>query len=165
MHPPKVEYFDIVERTNTDPKGFIRPVEQYRVEPWGLYMARHSDHPTFHYLESWLIPSLAVRVSVFHNTPTHDRDHDFYVDIGEFTAGPNQWKAVDHYLDLVVRSGRDIRLLDIDELLEAQVAGLISPAAAHLAIERAVAAVDGIASHDYQVDVWLASLGMTISWL
>ena len=56
IHRPKVETFDIAARTNVDPKGFVRPVEHYREEPWGLYMARHADHPRFHYLESWIIP-------------------------------------------------------------------------------------------------------------
>ena len=29
-HPPKVETFDVPAKTNTDPKGFVRPVEVYR---------------------------------------------------------------------------------------------------------------------------------------
>ena len=35
--------FDIADLTNTDPKGFIRAVERYHLEPWGLYMARSAD--------------------------------------------------------------------------------------------------------------------------
>ena len=164
IHPPKIEYFNVAERTNTDPKGFIRQVERYHLEPWGLYMARTSDHPSFHYLESWIIPRLGMRASIFHFRPIHDRDQDYYIDIGDFTATPTVWKSVDHYLDLVVRGGREVELIDVDELLAAHVAGLIDSDTAQRAIARAAATVDGLASHDYHLEPWLASKGMEISW-
>ena len=94
---------------------FVRAVDEYRVEPWGLYMARTSDHRQFHYLESWIIPRLGIRASIFHYHPEHRRDQDFYVDIGEFTSGA-VWRSIDHYLDLVVRTGREVELLDVDEI-------------------------------------------------
>ncbi|MGB2721702.1 MAG: DUF402 domain-containing protein, partial [Rhodococcus sp. (in: high G+C Gram-positive bacteria)] len=87
VHAPKHETFDLVAKTNVDPKGFVRVVDEYRVEPWGLYMARPSDHAHFDYLESWLLPALGLRASVFHYLPAHARDQDYYVDIGEYTAG------------------------------------------------------------------------------
>lgn len=164
VHKPKVEYFDIEARTNTDPKGFVREVEQYRVEPWGLYMALTADHHAFHYLESWLIPSLGLRATIFHYYPEHRRDQNYYVDLGEFTIGPTVWKSVDHYLDLVVRSGRDVELLDLDELLEARTAGLITTDEAHKAIEQAFVAVDGMASHDHRLEPWLESRGIALTW-
>ncbi|MGH3493109.1 MAG: DUF402 domain-containing protein, partial [Sciscionella sp.] len=37
IHPPKVELFDIEAKTNTDPKGIVRAVREYRVTPHGLY--------------------------------------------------------------------------------------------------------------------------------
>jgi predicted RNA-binding protein associated with RNAse of E/G family len=165
IHPPKVEWFDLAACTNTDPKGLVRPVERYDAHPWGLYMGRTSDHVQFHYIESWMLPRLGIRATIFHFNPGHVRDQDYYVDIGEFTTeSPTRWKSIDHYLDIVVRSGRDAELIDIDELLAAHAAGLLSAGAAQLAVERAVAAVDGIASHGYQLDAWLASLGIPISW-
>ncbi len=94
-HRPKIEYFNVTECTNTDPKGFVRPVDHYRLEPWGLYMARTADHPQFHYLESWIIPDLGIRASIFHFHPYHDRDQDHYIDIGDFTRGPDVWKSED----------------------------------------------------------------------
>ncbi|RVW00475.1 DUF402 domain-containing protein [Rhodococcus spongiicola] len=163
-HRPKVEYFNVTERTNTDPKGFVRPVEHYRLEPWGLYMARTADHMRFHYLESWLIPDLGIRASIFHFHPYHDRDQDHYIDIGDFTRGSDVWKAEDHYLDLVVRTGRDTELLDVDELISAAAHGYISPQTANRAVQRAMAAVDGIARHGHDVEAWLASKGMPVSW-
>ncbi|WP_024803899.1 DUF402 domain-containing protein [Nocardia sp. BMG51109] len=166
LHRPKVEYFDVAELTNTDPKGHVRPVERYRVEPWGLYMARTADHPQFHYLESWLLPSLSIRATVFHYRPAaRHRDQDYYLDIGEFAAvGTDRWKSVDHYLDITVRTGRDAELLDVDELLAAYGAGYLGPADTQRAIESATTAIDGIASHGYDVDRWLAALGIRLSW-
>lgn len=163
-HPPKIEYFNVTECTNTDPKGFVRPVEHYRVEPWGLYMARTSDHPQFYYLESWILPDLGLRASIFHFHPYHERDQDRYVDIGEFTRGGDVWKSADHYLDLIVRTGREAEVEDVDELFAACAEGLIDTATAERAVRRAVAAVDGIAAHRHDLDAWLASQGMPVTW-
>lgn len=166
VHRPKVEYFNLADLTNTDPKGFVRPVERYRVEPWGLYMARTSDHPEFHYIESWLLPGLSLRVTVFHNNPAHDRDQDYYVDIGEYAQiEPKKWKSVDHYLDIVVRTGRETELLDADELLAAYAGGMLDLAEAQNAIERATAAIDGIAAHGHSLERWLATHDITLTWL
>ena len=84
----------------------MRAVDVYTVEPWGLYMARPTPgRVQFHYLESWLLPSLDLRASVFHFNPGHERDQDFYLDVGRYAPGPTAWLAEDHYLDLVVRTG------------------------------------------------------------
>ncbi len=164
VHPPKVEAFNLTDRTNTDPKGFIRAVEHYHVEPWGLYMARRADHPQFHYLESWLLPPLGLRASIFHYHPYHARDQDRYVDIGDFTPGTEVWRSEDHYLDLVVRTGRDTTLLDVDELLAAHTTGLLDAATTERAIAAATRAVDGIAAHGHDLDTWLAAEGMPVTW-
>ena len=88
IHPPKHETFDLAARTNTDPKGIVRAVDVYTVEPWGLYMARPTPgRAQFHYLESWLLPSLGLRATVFHFNPGHERDQDFYLDVGAVHAG------------------------------------------------------------------------------
>lgn len=164
VHAPKVEYFDVPGLTNTDPKGFVRPVDEYRVEEWGLYMARPSDHPQFDYLQSWLLPSLGLRASIFHYLPGHVRDQTYYVDVGEFVAGEDVWTSVDHYLDIVVRTGRGFDFLDADELVEARVESHLDTATVELAMNRSVVAVAGLAAHDYDLDAWLASLGMPTSW-
>ncbi|MBL1077976.1 DUF402 domain-containing protein [Nocardia sp. 2] len=165
LHRPKVEYFNVDERTNVDPKGFVRPVERYQVEPWGLYMARHSDHPEFHYIESWLLPTLSLRATVFHFTPADLRDQDYYLDIGEFAQVDTvTWRSVDHYLDLVVRTGREVELLDVDELLAAHAAGYLDPAQAQRAIETATATIDGIAAHGHSFESWLGAQGIELTW-
>ncbi|MFF2557044.1 DUF402 domain-containing protein [Nocardia sp. NPDC058058] len=166
LHRPKVEYFNVDELTNIDPKGFVRQVERYHVEPWGLYMARTSDHPEFHYIESWLLPTLSIRATVFHFTPAHLRDQDYYIDIGEYAqVGAKQWKSVDHYLDLVVRSNREVELLDVDELLAAHAAGYLDPSQAQQAIETATTVIDGIAAHGHSFEAWMQARDITLTWM
>lgn len=165
IHAPKHETFDLVGRTNTDPKGVLRAVDVYTVEPWGLYMARPTPgREQFHYLESWLLPSLNLRATIFHFNPGHERDQDFYLDVGRYTPGPTAWHAEDHYLDLVVRTGAATQLCDIDELFTAVRHGLLTPEDGEQAVRSAVAAVDGLARHGYDLHQWLQTGGMTLSW-
>lgn len=165
MHPPKHEIFDLAAKTNTDPKGIVRAVDEYRVFPWGLYMARPTPgRPQFHYLESWLLPSLGLRANIFHFNPGHERDQDYYLDIGTITVGPDRWEAVDHYLDLVVSAGRPAELVDVDELLEAHRHGLLSSAEAQTAIHTAATAVAALATHGNDLGAWLAAAGMDVRW-
>lgn len=143
----------------------MRAVDVYRVEPWGLYMARPTPgRPQFHYLESWLLPSIGLRASIFHFNPGHERDQDFYLDVGRYTDGEQVWTAEDHYLDLVVRTGMDVALEDVDEMLDAVRHGLLTSADAERAIGTATSAIEGLARHDYLLDDWLSRLGMPLTW-
>jgi predicted RNA-binding protein associated with RNAse of E/G family len=165
MHPPKHETFDLRAPCNTDPKGVPRAVDQYIVQPWGLYLARPTPgRAQFHYLESWLLPSLGLRATVFHFNPGYERDQDYYLDIGEYTPGPDTWTSEDHYLDLVVRTHRGVDLADVDELLEAVRHGLLAPEVGELAVQRSIAAVDGLARNSYDLNAWLAGEGMRLTW-
>lgn len=165
MHPPKQEIFDLTARTNTDPKGVVRAVDVYTVQPWGLYLARPTPgRAQFHYLESWLLPALGLRASIFHFNPGHERDQDFYLDIGEYIPGDAVWTSTDHYLDLVVRTGIDTVLTDVDELLDAHRWGWLSTATAELALQRAVRTVDGLARHGHDLNRWLAGQGAPVTW-
>ncbi|MGE2731239.1 DUF402 domain-containing protein [Mycolicibacterium vaccae] len=165
MHPPKHEIFDLSARTNTDPKGIVRAVDVYTVQPWGLYMARPTPgRAQFHYTESWLLPTLGLRVTVFHFNPGHERDQDFYLDVGDYRAGPTRWYGDDHYLDLVLRTGESVQLSDVDELLAAVREGLISPETAERAIRTAVTTVEALATHDYRLDEWFRTMGMILTW-
>lgn len=143
----------------------MRAVDVYSVEPWGLYMARPTPgRAQFHYLESWLLPSLNLRASVFHFNPGFEREQDFYLDIGSYTPGPHRWTAEDHYLDLVVRSGIGAELCDVDELLTAVRHNLLTPEAGEQAVRTAVSTVDGLARHGYDLHRWLAGNGMVVTW-
>ncbi|MBU9765421.1 DUF402 domain-containing protein [Mycobacterium sp. TNTM28] len=143
----------------------MRAVDVYTVEPWGLYMARPTPgRAQFHYLESWLLPTLGLRASVFHFNPGHERDQDFYLDVGHYTAGPARWHSEDHYLDLVLRTGREVELCDVDELLTAVRHGLLAPEVGERAVQTAATAIAGLAGCGYRLDRWLAGHGMALTW-
>lgn len=194
MHPVKHETFATESKVNIDPKGFHRHVDSYRTTDFGLYMARGADHPQFGYLESWLLPKLSLRISIFHYRPGFERPQDFYIDIVEIkdavenklptaenTAGeplPEEesattstvakvepaWHTRDLYVDIVSLTGHPVEVLDIDELAEATSQGLISADDAEHAIEATLRAVEGITRHNDDVLAWLRSLDMPISW-
>ena len=77
----KQETFDTTSKINTDPKGFLREVDIFRVTDFGLYMARGANHPKFGYLESWLLPTLGPRANIFHFREDVDVHQDFYIDV------------------------------------------------------------------------------------
>lgn len=143
----------------------MRAVDEYAVHPWGLYVARPTPgRAQFHYLESWLLPSLGLRATVFHFNPGHERDQDYYLDVGEYTPGPDVWRSEDHYLDIAVRTGTGAELVDVDELLDAVRLGLVTPEAAEQAVHRAVDTIDGLARNRYDLSGWLAGKGMELTW-
>jgi predicted RNA-binding protein associated with RNAse of E/G family len=164
-HPPKIEFFDLADMTNTDPKGFVRRVDEYRLAPFGLFMARPVvGHPQLAYFESWLLPGPGLRVTRQWCHPGAERDYDFYVDVVGIVTGPDRWRTVDHYLDLLVRTGRDVEVLDVDELLAAVAAGLLPVAEGRQALEAAYRAVAGVAAHGYHLDRWLATEDVRLTW-
>ena len=143
----------------------MRAVDVYTVEPWGLYLARPTPgRAQFHYMESWLLPSLGLRATVFHFNPGHELDQDYYLDVGVYIAGPTVWHSEDHYLDLVVRTGVGVELSDVDELLTAVRHGLLTPEVGERAVQTAVSAIDGLSRHDYDLDRLLAANGMALRW-
>jgi uncharacterized protein len=143
----------------------VRAVDEYTVTPWGLYMARPTPgRAQFHYLESWLLPSLGLRASIFHFNPGYERDQDYYLDVGRYTPGASAWHSEDHYLDLIVRTGRGVELNDVDELLTAVRHGLLSPDVGEEAVQSAVTAINGLSKHDYDLDGWLDTAGVTLTW-
>ncbi len=165
IHPPKVEIFDLDAMTNTDPKGFVRAVREYRVEPFGLYLARDVvDHPSIYAIESWLLPAVGLRATDWFYHPGHERNQDFYLDVVRIDIQGRCWRTEDHYLDLVVRSGHSVEVLDTDELLAAVVAGLLDRATAETALATAYRTVDGLARHDYRLDRWLATVQAWPTW-
>lgn len=155
----------MVARTNTDPKGIVRAVDEYTVTPWGLYMARPTPgRPQFRYLESWLLPTLGLRVSIYHFNPGHERAQDFYLDVGYFTSGQQIWHSEDHYVDLIVRTGESVEIEDVDELLTAVRHGLLAPETGEQAVRTALNAVDGLSRNGYDLHRWLSGNGLELTW-
>lgn len=165
VHPPKIEYFDLDAKSNTDPKGYLRGVEEYRLAPSGLYMSRPvPGHPELSHFESWLLPRHGLRVTRQSWHPGRERDYDFYVDVVEITSSGSVWKTVDLYLDLLVRTGRDVVVLDTDELLAAVASGCLEAERARWALETTYTAVAGAAAHGNDLIRWLAEQGTTTTW-
>jgi predicted RNA-binding protein associated with RNAse of E/G family len=118
----------------------------------------------FHYIESWLLPSLHLRATVFHFNPGYELDQDFYLDVGRYTRGDTTWHSVDHYLDLVVRTGVGVELADVDELLTAVRHGLLTPETGEEAVQTAVSTIDGLSRFDYDLGDWLGDQGIALTW-
>lgn len=168
LHPPKRETFDVPAMTNTDNKGFVRPVERYEVTDFGLYMSRTADHPRFDHLESWLLPALGLRANIFHFVEGHRTGQRLYLDVGAFDGpdGGGRWHAVDWYLDLVDVPGAPLELIDVDELFAAHRAGLLTTDDCVAAVGIATRALAGAAEHGHDVDAWLdAAVGGRVFWL
>ncbi|WP_020660405.1 DUF402 domain-containing protein [Amycolatopsis benzoatilytica] len=165
LHPPKVETFDPAARVNVDNKGIRREVEEFREEPFGLYLARPTPgRAQFSYLESWLLPRLGLRITDFWFAPGHERDQDFYLDVVRVHRDGPRWVATDLYLDLVLKDKVSVRVIDTDELLAAVSAGLLPPDEGEYALEVAYATVEGLASHGYDLAAWLAAEEVALGW-
>ncbi|MBN9111162.1 MAG: DUF402 domain-containing protein [Pseudonocardia sp.] len=165
MHPPKIQTFDVDAAVNTDNKGFVREVATYRVEPFGLYMSRAIvDRPSATWIRQWLLPDLGIGVAVWEWTPDHVRDQDFYLDIARIEPGTSRWTMTDLYLDVVVRTGRETAVIDVDEFVGAVAAGVLDPALAEYGMQRAYAAVAALAAHGNDLDAWLATEEVTLTW-
>jgi predicted RNA-binding protein associated with RNAse of E/G family len=173
IHPPKVELFDVAGMSNTDPKGFRRAVDEYRLEEFGLYMARPMHgHSELRYVESWLLPEWGLRVSKWHRWPGSHRDENHYVDMvdidphfGDRSGAPGPlWRVVDVYLDILVHTGRRLTVLDTDELLAALAGGLIDTETAQRALERLYRTVEGVTRCGYDIEAWLGEHAAHLTW-
>lgn len=165
IHPPKTETFDLTRRTNTDPKGFVRAVDEYREGPDGLYVRRPMPgHQSLLYLRSWLLPAVGLRITDFTLRPGHERTEDFYLDVVDIHHDGTIWRTEDHYLDLVVHTGRTTEVLDIDEYTEAVSAGMLAPDAAVRALQTSHRALAGLCEHGHDLQRWLATRDISLDW-
>lgn len=164
VHPVKKESFDVSALKNTDPKGFLREVDTFHTTDFGLYMARGANHPEFGYLESWLLPSLSLRVNKFHYRSGFERAQDYYFDVAAITSDEGVWTTRDFYVDLISVTGEPVEVVDIDELAAATSAGIITAEEAEKAIETTLAAVDGITRNGDDAMAWLSAKGMDLTW-
>ena len=165
LHQPKTETFDTATGTNTDPKGIVREVDDYHEHPWGLYMARPTPgRRQFHYIESWLLPAWGIRATDFWFNPGYERNQDLYLDIVSVDRDHTTWRTTDLYVDIVLRTGQGLDILDTEELLEALTAGLLTTAQATDALRTAYDTIDGLARHHYNLMSWLAASDVRLSW-
>lgn len=163
MHPPKISTFDVAAGVSIDNKGFERVVEEFRITSFGLYMSRAVvDRPTANWMESWLLPDLGLCITDWWWNLGQERDQDFYLDVCEITRDGDRWRLTDHYLDIVVRTGRDTAVIDVDEFVEAVAGKLLDLRSAEAAMHHTHAVVNGLATHGHDLDAWLATFGIEL---
>ena len=165
VHPPKTVTFDVPARVNIDTKGNARPVDEYRTTAFGLYMSRAMvARPTAHWVQTWLLPDLGLAVTDWWWNPGHERDQDFYLDVCDIARDGGRWVLTDHYLDILVHTGRAAEVIDVDEFVGAVATGVLDPASAERAMHRTHRAVDALAAHGHDLDAWLAGVGIHLTW-
>ncbi|WP_181781179.1 DUF402 domain-containing protein [Pseudonocardia pini] len=165
MHPPKIQTFDVQAGVNVDNKGFRREVREFRRAPFGLYMSREIvGRASTSWIESWLLPELGIVVSDWTWRTGHERDQDFYLDIARVEPGEDLWRTTDLYLDVIVKTGAWTEVLDVDEFVEAVATGLLDTGTAEWAMHRCTEVVAALAGHGHDLDAWLASRGITLTW-
>lgn len=164
LHPIKQETFDIEGKINIDPKGFERPVDRFSIVQGALYMARPADHPRFHYMESWLIPPLDLRVTWFHFRDDVAPTQELYVDIAVIdNSDDTKWTTRDLYVDVTTQRGGRIQVHDLDELGAALEAGYIGVEETNRAMKASQRILDGINLHG-SLQGWLAQEGYQLAW-
>lgn len=141
----------------------------YRRAPWGLYLSRPTPgRAQFNHLQSWLLPSLGLRATVYDWNPGHERAQDHYLDVVDIWIDDDPdgevWHTEDHYLDLVVYRDDRTDVIDVDEFLQAHRVGLLAPETAERAMATTLTAVAGLAAHGHDLGAWLDGNGMPISW-
>lgn len=201
LHKVKQETFDLSRAINIDPKGFERAVDAYELSPTQpaavqsgtahpnlvLYMRRPTPgHPRFHYLESWLVPHLDIRLNKFHFFDGIEPTQDLYIDIAfieiDDATTPPTWRTRDIYVDVVTHlpeapspeqsqasssyvpgtsSKTKVQVLDLDELGEALLAGYITADEARRALDSTQRLLDGLHEHGSVAD-WLATQGVQL---
>lgn len=180
LHKVKQETFDIDRRINIDPKGYERSVDTYELSTAQsstttphpvLYMRRPTPgHPRFHYLESWLLPRLDIRLNKFHFFDGIEPTQDLYIDIAfieiDDATTPPTWRTRDIYVDVVTRTPgasthEKVQVLDLDELGEALLAGYISAEEARRALDSTQRLLDGLHKYGSVAD-WLTAQG--VNW-
>ena len=117
-----------------------------------------------HWMRSWLLPALGLAVTDFSWNPGHERDQDLYLDVCAIERDGERWRLTDLYLDIVLRTGRDATVIDLDEFVAAVAGGLLEPRLAEHALRCPHATVDGLAAHGHDLDAWLADHGIVLSW-
>lgn len=203
LHKVKQETFDLSRAINIDPKGFERAVDAYELSPNQpaavqsgtanlnpvLYMRRPTPgHPRFHYLESWLVPHLDIRLNKFHFFEGIEPTQDLYIDIAfieiDDATTPATWRTRDIYVDVVTHlpeapspeqsqssssyvpgtsSKTKVQVLDLDELGEALLAGYITADEARRALDSTQRLLDGLHEHGSVAD-WLATQGVRLGY-
>lgn len=168
IHPPYRYSNDVVRRFTTNRRGEPVPLRACEVTEFGLYIEFLflRPHPHLLGIRSWALPDLGLRVISWIPGPEYPPDtEDFYVDVADVTMEGDVWTLVDHYLDVLVWTGRAARVDDLDEFVAAVHAGHLTEATAESALATSYRALEGITAHGYDLDAWLRTdYGIELSW-
>jgi uncharacterized protein len=165
IHPPHVTCWDIADGTNVDRSGRTRRLDAWEVSDAGLYIAvTLPEHRSLRSLQSWLLPDLGLRITTFSWRPHQVREYDHYLDVCDVTVDGTLWTSVDHYLDIMVQTGVDAWVVDIDEFVAAVRDGHLGAAEAQRALEVSHRTLAGLAAHGFDLDTWLGTLDITLRW-
>ena len=121
-----------------------------------MYLA----HVPAAFLELALAPPADAANAAGRNTTSYIKPER----ISDIELGGRCWRTEDHYLDLIVRTGCGVDVLDTDELLDAVLAGLPVAATAQSALATTYRTLDGLARHGYRLDGWLSTVGVSPTW-
>ena len=113
----------------------------------------------FHYLESWLLPSLGLRATVFHFNPGYELDQDYYLDVGRYTPS-RRWRSRTTTSTLWC-APVSASTWTTSTSSDRRPARSAHPRSRRAGGANAAAAIDGLSRHDYDLDRWLRSAGMT----
>jgi hypothetical protein len=165
IHPPHLTCWDVADGRNVDRDGAERWLDAWKVTEIGLYIAvTVPEHTRVQSLQSWLLPDLGLRVTRFAWRPRQRRDYDYYLDVCDVTVDGTVWTSVDHYLDIMVRTGLEAWVDDADEFVAAVRAGHLAAADAQRALEVSYRTLAGLAATGFDLDAWLATQGVTLDW-
>jgi predicted RNA-binding protein associated with RNAse of E/G family len=115
-------------------------------------------------MESWLLPEVGLRITDWFYRPGREWEDHFYIDVVRIDIDARCWRTEDHYLDLIVRPGRGVDVVDTDELLHAVLSGMLDPATAQAALDTTYRTLDGLARHGYRLERWLPTVGASPTW-
>jgi uncharacterized protein len=169
MHPPKIVTYNLLEKTSTTNDMHFN-VDTYETSDQWLYIARPLiDHPHISYLRGFAIPALGIQISRFdyHTTELPDKFgfYDYYIDIGMVTKQDDAlWILKDLYLDVLVVTNQSAFILDTDEYLQAHSENLMTYHEAEFALTMTHRVLNGLAKHQYKLEAYLISEGMTLPW-
>src|SRR5699024_8085966 len=96
--------------------------------------------------------------------PGYEHDQDFYLDVVSIDRSALTWRTVDLYVDIVIRTGRGLEVIDTEELLEATSTDLLTRQQAAEALRTTYNTINGLARHNYDLVSWLATRDIHLTW-
>ncbi len=167
MHPVRVYTYTTAQRLCVHADGTWQ-LEYVKADSSQLTYGLHLDethHPKIGYRESHVLPRLGLKISRLGYRNRAEREgFDYYADIISVPEQGDLWTVRDLYLDVHVYDSNRVEILDTDEYLAAIQEGHLTAAEAAHALTALHAFVNVLARRGYDLDAYLQSEGVTLSW-